>query len=107
MSARRVDEAYEAIRSHHHEHPYTGAPGRVYLDLGSLTSLLAALEHLTDDMANAVERAVGADDGAPVAHRVDAAVWLESARGALARARGYVEDAHANVGHLIFAEAGR
>lgn len=102
VQLRRVDEAYEAIRAHHHEHPYTAHPGQVYLDLGSFSSLLAALEHLTDDMIGAAWRATGSDDGNLTAARHELRARLEVAGAALSEARRFVNDAHINAGRLIF-----
>jgi hypothetical protein len=105
VTTTRVEDAYEAIRAHHHQHPYTYTPGRVYQDHGWLSSLLAALGHLTEDMAAAADRAAGSDDGLLVDRQADVAEQLTAARAHLAAARDAVDKAHNHVGHLIFTGA--
>lgn len=97
----RLDDAYEAIRAHHHERPYADDPSRIYADLGSLSALLAGLEQLAQSIGAAAQQATGADDGEMV-HRLDVAAWMDSVRSALATARYAAEDAHVHASHLIF-----
>lgn len=103
-SAAPLESAYDALRAWCHERPDLDDPSAVYATLGSLTMIIATLEHIVGTTVQSVARATGADDERVVTDAVDYVGTLTGAAiQSFELARRSIADAHAVVSHLVFA----
>lgn len=100
----QLDEAHDALRAWCHDRPDLRDPSIVYRAFGSVTAIIATLEHVLERAARSAELATHTDDSRTVndasdqirRHRRVAINALEDAYRAVAAA-------HTVSGHLVFA----
>lgn len=104
MLGAQLDEAHDALRAWCHDRPDLRDPSIVYRAFGSVTAIIATLEHIVDVASAAAARATSTDEGRAV---VDASAEVRTcARAAvqlLDEAYRAIAEAHEISAHLIFA----
>jgi len=99
----QLDEAHDALRAWCHDRPDLRDPSIAYRAFGSVTAIIATLEHIVDVASASVARATGADD-----YRSVSQACLEIRQQAVAAGRSLEEAyravaaAHEITSHLIF-----
>lgn len=104
LSGARLDDAYDALRSWCHERPDLDDPSTVYTTYGTVTAIIATLQHIVCAASRSVARATGADDDRTITSAIDDVDTLTSAATqSLEEAHRTIAEAHGVVSHLIFA----
>ncbi len=100
----RLDAAYDALRAWCHERPDLQEPSTIYGTFGTVTAIIATLEHIVELASRSAARATSTDDGRAIADSCEQI--QQQARAAIQSfedAYRSVAGAHEITGHLIFA----
>ena len=98
----QLDEAHDALRAWRHDRPDLRDPSIVYRAFGSLSAIIATLEHVLDLAARSAELATHTDDPRTVSDACDEIrSHRRAAINALEGAYRAVAAAHTVSGHLF------